>query len=199
MEYVVPLIKADRPAPHFRYAFEACALASLGNRVGPGNDFDKQALGQYTKALATTFAALKDPEAAKQDATLAAVLLLGLFENITARQLGLLAWGSHIEGAIQLVKARGRKQLRTKIGLMLFVAVRTQMVGHLSTSNLFSCRCCIMINTADLTRSYIPSVQAQLPSWALSGGSATQSRTNMQLSVSESTSGLARSDPKSTG
>lgn len=128
MEFVVPLVKADRPAPHFQSAFDACALASLGNRVGPGNNYDKQALGHYTKALASTFAALKDPDLAKQDSTLASVLLLGLFENITARQLGMLAWGSHIEGAIQLVKARGKKQLRTKVGLALFVAVRTQMV-----------------------------------------------------------------------
>ena len=42
--------------------------------------------------------------------------------------MGMFAWGSHIEGAIQMVKARGRKQLRTKNGLLLFIAVRTQMV-----------------------------------------------------------------------
>ncbi len=39
------------------------------------------------------------------------------------------AWGSHIEGAIQMVKARGCKQRRTKTGLLLFIAVRTQMVS----------------------------------------------------------------------
>ncbi len=43
--------------------------------------------------------------------------------------MGLYAWGSHVEGAVQIAKARGRKQLRTKTGLDLFVAVRTQMVG----------------------------------------------------------------------
>lgn len=42
----------------------------------------------------------------------------------------MFAWGSHIEGAIQLVKARGKKQLRTKTGLLLFIAVRTMMVRH---------------------------------------------------------------------
>ncbi|CAM1503676.1 Fc.00g012670.m01.CDS01 [Cosmosporella sp. VM-42] len=130
MEFVVPLIKTETPALHFKYAFDACALASLGNRVGPGNDFEKESLGHYTKALAATFAALKDPDRARSDATLGAVLLLGLFENITAKQLGMLAWGSHIEGAIQLVKARGKEQLRTKVGLAMFVAVRTQMIIH---------------------------------------------------------------------
>ena len=46
--------------------------------------------------------------------------------------MGSLAWGSHVEGAIQLVKARGRDQLRTKLGLQLFVAVRTQLVSCLA-------------------------------------------------------------------
>jgi hypothetical protein len=128
MEFVVPLLKSEKPAPHFKLAFDACAVASLGNRVGPGSNFESEALGYYTKALAATFTALKDPEARKEDSTLAAVLLLGLFENITAKQLGMLAWGSHIEGAIQLVKARDKKQSRTKTGLALFVATRTQMV-----------------------------------------------------------------------
>ncbi|KAG6057237.1 hypothetical protein E4U17_001532 [Claviceps sp. LM77 group G4] len=135
MEFVVPLLKAENVPLHYRYAFEACALASLNNGVGNRNHFEKQALGKYTKALSTTFAALRDPEVAKEDATLAAVLLLGLFENITAKTMGMLAWGSHIEGAIQLAKARGRKQLRTKVGLNMFIAVRTQMIIHsLSTS-----------------------------------------------------------------
>jgi hypothetical protein len=134
MEYLIPLIRADRPSDHLKLAFDACALASLGNRVGPGNDFENMALTKYTKALSSTYAALREPEVARQDSTLAAILLLGLFENISAKQLGMLAWGSHIEGAIHLVKARGRKQLRTKIGLLLFIAVRTQMVGGLMLS-----------------------------------------------------------------
>ncbi|PHH79404.1 hypothetical protein CDD80_4857 [Ophiocordyceps camponoti-rufipedis] len=135
MEFLVPLMKVDRIPQHFRHAFDACALASLNNRVGTGNDLDKDALASYTKALAATFAALRDPDVAKHDATLASVLLLGLFENISARHIGMLAWGSHIEGAVQLAKTRGRKQLRTKVGLAMFIAVRTQMIIHsLSTS-----------------------------------------------------------------
>lgn len=43
-----------------------------------------------------------------------------------------MAWGSHIEGAVQLTKLRGKKQLRTKTGLALFLAVRSQMVSFAS-------------------------------------------------------------------
>ncbi|KAF4951541.1 hypothetical protein FSARC_12889 [Fusarium sarcochroum] len=134
MEFVVPLLKSKTVAPSFKLAFDACAMASLGNRVGPGTNFEDRALGYYTKALSATFTALKDPVLSKEDSTLAAVLLLGLFENITAKQLGMLAWGSHIEGAIQLVKARDKKQIQTKTGLALFVATRTQMIIHTLTT-----------------------------------------------------------------
>lgn len=134
LEYVVPLLKSGKVAECFQYAFEACAIASLGNGSGSGSgvEFEKLGLNKYTQAISATYKAVRDPSMAKQDATLASVLLLGLYENITAKQLGMLAWGSHIEGAIQLVKARGRKQLRTKTGVALFIAARTQMVGVLS-------------------------------------------------------------------
>ncbi|KAI9147869.1 Transcription factor dbaG [Paramyrothecium foliicola] len=134
MDFLPQLLKTEGSVKHFKYAFDACALASLNNRVGSGADFAADALGNYTKALAATHEALRSPELAQRDSTLAAVLLLGLFENMTARQLGTMSWGSHIEGAVQLVKARGRNQVKTKVGLQLFVAVRTQMIIQTITS-----------------------------------------------------------------
>ncbi|KAM4065043.1 fungal specific transcription factor [Hirsutella rhossiliensis] len=130
LEFVLPLLKQEPPIPHFKHAFNACAMASLNNRVGTGNDFERQALGHYTKALATTFTALRDPDMVKQDATLASILLLSLFESITAKSLGMFAWSSHVEGAIELVKTRGPEQLKTKTGMDLFAAVRIQMIIH---------------------------------------------------------------------
>lgn len=128
LEFVLPLLKQEESVPHFKHAFNACALASLNNRVGTGNDFDKQALGHYSKALAATGTALKDPNMVRRDATLGSILLLSMFESITAKSLGMFAWSSHIEGAIELVKMRGPEQLKTKTGVDLFAAVRIQMV-----------------------------------------------------------------------
>lgn len=133
MDYLIPLLRTESLDSHLQHAFNACALASLGNRVmSDGVKFQERAYAEYTKALAGTNAALRHPEASKSDGTLAAVLMLGMFENITAKQMGDFAWGSHVEGAIQIVRARGRKQLRTKTGLLLFVAVRTQLVSPLA-------------------------------------------------------------------
>ena len=149
LEYLIPLLGQGNRGDHLQHAFNSCALALLHNRGGPGSKLGEMALGEYSRALSYTNAALRDPRAQKEDSTLAAVLLLGMFEvrkpprghteseihayiniiqNITAKQIETRAWRSHIEGAIQLVKIRGKKQLRTRIGLLLFIAVRTQMV-----------------------------------------------------------------------
>ncbi|KAI0381123.1 hypothetical protein F5Y04DRAFT_84351 [Hypomontagnella monticulosa] len=133
MDFVIPLLKQD-PQGHLQHAFNACSMAFLNNRGGVCSRFSDRALHEYTKALTGTNAALRDPEIQLTDSTLAAVLLLGLFESITAKQIGMLNWGSHTEGAIQLVKARGKKQLKSKTGLALFIAVRTQMIIHSLTS-----------------------------------------------------------------
>ncbi|KAI2627532.1 hypothetical protein GGR54DRAFT_418216 [Hypoxylon sp. NC1633] len=133
MDFVIPLLK-EKSQGHLQHAFNACSMAFLSNRAGTGGRFADKALHEYTKALNETNAALRDPERQLADSTLTAVLLLGLFESISAKQIGMLNWGSHTEGAIQLVKARGKKQLKTKVGLTIFIAVRTQMIIHSLTS-----------------------------------------------------------------
>jgi len=81
MDYVIPLLRSESHSSTFAHAFNACAFASLGNRVtSNGVDFGDKALSEYTKALAATHVALKDPELSTADGTLAAVLLLGFFE-----------------------------------------------------------------------------------------------------------------------
>lgn len=128
LEYVIPLITTKTLVPHLQWAFNACALASLHNRVGTGNNLDALALKYYTAALTAIATALSNPETARLDATLAAVLLLGHFEIITTKSLNILPWSSHVEGAIELVKMRGPNQVNTSVGLDLFIATRTQMV-----------------------------------------------------------------------
>ncbi|KAJ2983981.1 hypothetical protein NQ176_g298 [Zarea fungicola] len=108
--------------------------------MGNAAHLEKEALSKYVKALATTGRAIRDPIESKQDATVAAVLLLSLFENITSRHLGMLAWSSHTEGAIQLVQNRGRDMLKTKLGRDIFVTVRTQQIIHSFSSGQPSAR-----------------------------------------------------------
>lgn len=81
MDYLVPLVESARPDSALSYAFNACAFAALGNRVRADNvDFASLALKQHTLALTRTHVALGDPKTANTDATLAAVLLLSMYE-----------------------------------------------------------------------------------------------------------------------
>ncbi|KAK1761504.1 hypothetical protein QBC47DRAFT_289621 [Echria macrotheca] len=133
MEYLLPLIESAPPDSALSHAFNACAFASLGNRVRADSvDFTSLSLKQHTLALARTHVALGDAKTARTDATLAAILLLSMYEGITAiKSTRMLAWRSHIDGAVDIVKARGREQMcSTKIGAHLFHSVRQQLISR---------------------------------------------------------------------
>ncbi|KAK2612003.1 hypothetical protein QQS21_001968 [Conoideocrella luteorostrata] len=140
MDFVMPLLKTGKAPLYYQCAFEACALASLNNSVGHRNHFEQLALGKCTKALSAISIALRNPEVAEEDSTLATILLFALFEFITAKAVGRLAAsrqavGTHIAGAMQLVKLRGRKQVKTQLGLDMLITVRMHMVIHGLTSS----------------------------------------------------------------
>ncbi|KAI1428954.1 hypothetical protein F5Y12DRAFT_782219 [Xylaria sp. FL1777] len=135
MDFLLPLLKQEGPDSHIQHAFNACALTFLNNRRRLGGRIWDRALTEYSMALARTNAALQDRESQKSDASLAAVLLLGMFENISAKQISSFNWGSHVDGAVQLVRARGREQTRTKVGSQLFIAVRTLMSVYCLTAS----------------------------------------------------------------
>lgn len=128
LEYILPLLRSRQSSGPFRDAFNACAIAFFNNRSEVRNSFAIDTRTSYAKALESVNGALRDPASQTADATLAAVLLLGLLENITAEPINKLAWGSHVQGAIEMVKQRGKQQFRTKEGCQLFAAVRMQMV-----------------------------------------------------------------------
>lgn len=79
LDFLVPLYNADQTRSHLSSAFSAVALAALASRPNSRRLFPT-ALKQYDVALRSTNKALADPVQQKQDQTLAAVLLLGLFE-----------------------------------------------------------------------------------------------------------------------
>ncbi|QPG97141.1 hypothetical protein C2857_005846 [Epichloe festucae Fl1] len=128
LDFLMPLLKSRRDLPHIRLAFDACSIASLNNSIDHKPEYESLALAHYTKALAATSAALRNPAIAKDDATLAAVYLLCLFETITATSVCTIAWGSHTRGALLLIRARGFEQLQSKSGLDLFITSRTQII-----------------------------------------------------------------------
>jgi hypothetical protein len=127
-DFLEPMLEKESPGSHLSLAFAAVSMASLANRPNSrGRMLYAQAVGSYTKALKAVNLALQNPALQKTDQTLAAILLLGFFETIASERTSAMAWYSHVDGAVQLVKMRGKKQLRTKVGNSLFQYVRAQM------------------------------------------------------------------------
>ncbi|KAK3298053.1 uncharacterized protein B0H64DRAFT_136845 [Chaetomium fimeti] len=139
MEYLVPLMDTEPSESALRYAFNACAFALLGNRARADSiNLAQLSLKEHTLALAQTHKALGHPAAASTDSTLAAVLLLCLYESITAiKESRMLAWRTHIDGAVHIVQTRGREDMcRTRLGTLLFTAVRHHLVSRVLSSGL---------------------------------------------------------------
>jgi Fungal specific transcription factor domain len=78
-DFLIPLLKNEPPDSHLSVSFNAVALAALGNRPN-SKMLLVQASAEYSRALSYTNKALANPIIQKSDQTLAAVLLLGLFE-----------------------------------------------------------------------------------------------------------------------
>ena len=156
-DFLAPLMKTEGPNTQLSIAFQAVAMASLANRPNSrGRGLMPQAMGQYAKALKATNLALQNPAQQKTDQTLAAILMLGFFEvcrsvdqsaeyililyqTVASERSNAQAWYSHVDGAVQVVRMRGKKQLRTKVGRSLFQVVRSQMVKSPHHPNFSIC------------------------------------------------------------
>lgn len=108
----------------------AVGLAILSNEFN-SSDLLKKSRKWYSQTLHLTNLALSSPCGVTDDSNLVAVMLLSLYEFITCRsQLPMTAWTDHINGATELIRLRGRQQLRTPLGLELF----TQMTDNIFVS-----------------------------------------------------------------
>ena len=99
----------------------AASFASLSLQVGSGKLMNDARI-HYSEALNRTNAALASSDTATLDSSLISVLLLGLFETIafSGRQSP-ASWTAHTLGAVQLIRMRGTKQLRTSLDKRLFL------------------------------------------------------------------------------
>jgi hypothetical protein len=106
----------------------ATGLAGLAN-ISKSSQLMSHARKQYTTALRNINAALASPSDATKDSTLVAIMVLAMFETTAgAFQLSLKAYTQHINGAAALVKLRGRSQLRTRVGIGIFVQVTSHLL-----------------------------------------------------------------------
>lgn len=75
----LPFMDRSTIDPYLQRAIYACGFAGLANRTSDTNGREVSRR-HYVEAIRSTNTALRNPEQAKQDNTLIAVLLLGLYE-----------------------------------------------------------------------------------------------------------------------
>ncbi|KAJ6111017.1 hypothetical protein N7486_003252 [Penicillium sp. IBT 16267x] len=84
---------------------------------------------EYVSALTLLNDALANPEEAKSNQALGAVVLLAIYEVVTSRApQDIDLWTNHINGAMALLEMRGPDQLKTETGLRLFMHLRYQII-----------------------------------------------------------------------
>jgi hypothetical protein len=99
----------------------AASFASLSLQVGSGKLMNDARI-HYSVALNRINAALASSDTATLDSSLISVLLLGLFEAIAfSGHQSPASWTAHTLGAVQLIRLRGTKQLRTSLDKRLFL------------------------------------------------------------------------------
>ncbi|KUJ15368.1 uncharacterized protein LY89DRAFT_588204 [Mollisia scopiformis] len=123
LDFVLPLMKQKAPQTALAYAFSAVSLAALGTRPN-SKGLASTADVWYLKALKEINVALKDPKVASSEATLASVMLMASFEQLTPSRMKVGGWASHIDGAVAVIKSCPIQRWSTGVGRDLFIAVR---------------------------------------------------------------------------
>lgn len=123
-------IKDAEPEDALSSAIHAASFAAFGQRIRDINCMEASRR-KYAVALTRTNAALACPESAILDKTLAAVLLLGVYETLVFQgQKSPENWTAHTLGAVGLLRLRGLRQFESRTARQLFA----QTANNIRTS-----------------------------------------------------------------
>lgn len=134
LDFLFPLLAneppgRDHPLP---LAFSATAMIAFAARQKVP-DLLPRAEATYLRALEATFQAIGDPKKARDNSTLACVTLLTTFEQLRPSRPSYQkaeAFGSHLDGAVALLKMRGKDVFQTVVGRKIFLILRSLLVSR---------------------------------------------------------------------
>ena len=127
LEGAVPMLSQTKESSALCLAIEAVATATTAHS-SDSRDLVQHAAHIYGKALAAAQQAMRDSVHATSDETLMTILLFSLYESMTSLEHSTTAWARHINGAVAIVRARYVEHVENPRSLLLFRAVRTQML-----------------------------------------------------------------------
>jgi Fungal specific transcription factor domain len=126
-EYLPTLSKVATSDGPLTACARAVGLASISHDMRRPEVMEK-ARHQYSQALSITNKALQSPKKALLDETLAAVMLLSLFELVSHQdQESSNKWASHINGALSLLVLRGSTQFKSTMGMLMFTQISSNI------------------------------------------------------------------------
>ena len=107
---------------------QAAALASLSNDSGRP-DLLVKANECYVEALRTLNTILEDKEKSHADETVAAIMVLAMFENMAHKEQGTKSYSQHVNGALAILRQRMDEPITSAITLSLIrqVIMNTQI------------------------------------------------------------------------
>ncbi|PSR81736.1 hypothetical protein BD289DRAFT_438686 [Coniella lustricola] len=119
----------DNPLP---MAFSATAMIAFAARQ-KAPELLPRAESVYLRALEATFRAIGDPERARDNSTLACVTLLTTYEQLRPSRPShqkAEAFGSHLDGAVALLKLRRQDLFQTVVGRKIFLILRALLASR---------------------------------------------------------------------
>ncbi|PWY90053.1 C6 finger domain protein [Aspergillus heteromorphus CBS 117.55] len=117
------------PSHRAMMASLTCVGTAMLSRFRKSTRMKHAAEKEYGQALQLVTSAVRNEQQAKENATLAAVLTLAIFEVVCSRApKDIDNWTNHITGAVALLELRGVEQLQNDHGLRLFLQLRYQII-----------------------------------------------------------------------
>ena len=128
LDYLTDVFRRDSLDEGLLSSMKAVGLAGFAHSTRSPY-LIKNARHQYIKAIQHTNAALRDPTAAKKDATLLTIIILGMFETVTGGSLrSLRDWAAHVMGACDVVKVRGHAGIESISGRRMLLQVTSNLL-----------------------------------------------------------------------
>ncbi|KAJ5151742.1 hypothetical protein N7492_010037 [Penicillium capsulatum] len=98
-------------------------------RVRKADSMQQLARKEYFSAITLLNSALSNPRESRTNQTLAAIILLAIYELITSSAAkDVEVWTNHIKGATAILELRGIEQMSTETGRQLFMHLRSQIM-----------------------------------------------------------------------
>ncbi|KIX06211.1 uncharacterized protein Z518_04186 [Rhinocladiella mackenziei CBS 650.93] len=84
----------------------------------------------YGKAVALLKESLQDPVQSRTDNTLATVFMLDFYDSLNKRFTNFIDTGTHQQGAVALLRHRGKDNFKTALSQRLFTAMRSRHINY---------------------------------------------------------------------